>query len=264
MLEDAYPDKVAGIAGFRLGLGGRLTLLLGLVVGGLSAQTRHTADEQYLFDAVGTARSSAGLTALSWNDSLSHAAADHAERMRKEDSLSHQFEEEADLPERVAATGLRFSFISENVGVSDTAIELQTAWMDSPDHRENILDPKITMVGIAVREHAGALWAVQDFAQLAEMSLEAQERQVETLLRAAGLRKVTSTAAARATCRVSTGYAGNRPAFVLRFTSTDLTHLPAQLAVRLTQDAFSEAAVGACEPAQNTFTTYSIAVVLYR
>ena len=234
-------------------------------VGTIRAQQR-TAAEQYLFNEVNAARAAAGLPALGWSDSLMQAAAGHAERMRKEDSLSHQFEEEPDLPQRATSHGIHFTVIAENVGLSDSPVEIHTSFMNSPDHRDNILDPKVNTVGISVREDHGELWVVEDFAKTSvELSFDEQERQVAALLKTTGLNKVEATPTARDTCRMASGYAGERPAYVLRFTSADLNELPPQLIARLAQGGIGEAAIGAC-PAKtnNRFSSYSLAVVLYR
>ena len=231
----------------------------------IRAQQR-TVAEQYLFEQVNASRSASGLPALTWSDSLARAAASHADRMRTEDSLSHQFDQEPDLAERATSTGIHFTVIAENVGLSDSAVEIHSSFMNSPDHRDNVLDPKVNAVGISVRELNGELWVVEDFAKTAvELSLAEQESQVAALLQATGLKKVQPTASARDTCHLSTGFAGERPAYVLRFTTADLTELPQQLVDRLARGGVNEAAVGACPPkTMNKFSTYSIAVVLYR
>ena len=245
-------------------LAGTVLAVLGLTAPACAQQ--RTTPEQYLFQELNASRAAAGLPALTWSETLTSAAAYHAERMRKEDSLSHQFEQEPDLPERASAVGVHFTVIAENVGLSDSAAEIHNAFMNSADHRDNILDPRVNTVGIAVREERGELWAVEDFARtVSALSYEEQERQVQALLKAAGLKKVAATDAARDTCRIATGFAGDRPAYVLRFTSADLAQLPAQLTARLEKGGIGEAAVGAC-PSRTTgkFASYSVAVVLYR
>ena len=251
----------------KSGLFVRLALMgwIACAAGTIRPQQR-TVAEQYLFEQVNAARAAAGLPTLTWSGSLTQAAASHAERMRKEDALSHQFEQEPDLPERAISNGTHFTVIAENVGLSDSAVELHNSFMNSPDHRDNLLDPKVNAVGIAVREERGELWAVEDFARtVVELSFDEQERQVAALLKATGLKKVEATGPARDTCNMTSGFAGDRPAYVLRFTSADLTELPTQLTARLAQGGIGEAAVGAC-PARTVrkFSSYSIAVVLYR
>ena len=228
------------------------------------ADAQRTVAEQYLFQALNESRSAAGLPALVWSDQLTAAAAQHAERMRREAAVEHQFAREADLPERAADTGVRFSLIAENIAVAHNPAELHDMWFRSEGHRENMLEPSATAVGIALVQSNGEYWAVEDFARtLSNLSLPQQEGRVSQLLLQAGVR-AGGTAAAREMCRMSSGYVGATPAFVMRFNATDLQHLPNQLLARLQRGRISSAAVGACEYPGSAFSTYSIAVALYR
>ena len=40
---------------------------------------------------------------------------------------------------------------------------MHTAWMNSPDHRANILSPSFTSVGIGLAWANGQVWATEDF-----------------------------------------------------------------------------------------------------
>lgn len=229
------------------------------------ATAQHTVAEQYLFQAVNTERAAAGLQAVTWNPTLTHAAQDHALRMRSAQAISHQFQGEPGLAERAAASGSRFSRVAENVATSTSILEMHTALMNSPLHRDNILDPQVNSIGISVVVSGRQMWGVEDFARdVQPLSYLQQETQVEHLLSVAGASSVEANEAARATCRQSSGYTGDRPAFVMRFTSTDLSRLPTQLTTRIAQGGFSSAAVGACDTkTKSSFATYNIAVVLY-
>lgn len=240
----------------------RLALLL-LTCVRLPAQ--HTVAEQYLFQSINQERLAAGLPALAWDRHLTQAAAKHAQQMRSARAISHQFRGEADLTARAAATGTRFSRVAENVATSGSVLQMHDSLMHSQHHRENILDPQVNSVGIAVVASGPQLWAVEDFANdVQPLTLEQQEAQVEDLVRGTGLRDVASSEQARATCRKATGYAGERPAFVMRFTTSDLTRLPDQLLTRVSQGGVAQAAVGACTTqGQTAFATYTVAVVLY-
>jgi hypothetical protein len=121
-------------------------------------------------------------------------------------------------------------------------------------------------VGISVVVSGRQLWAVEDFAKdVVSMSLDEQERQVGQLLVDTGLPSVMVSDEARATCAQSSGFVGSRPAFVMRYTASDLNGLPAQLTARLAQGGVTGAAVGACASAERSdFSSYNIAVVLYR
>ncbi len=226
---------------------------------------QHTVAEQYLFQSINAERAAAGLPALSWNPTLTQAARQHALTMRSQQAISHQFQGEPGLVDRAATAGSHFSRVSENVATSASVLEMHTALMTSQHHRENILDPQVNSIGIAVVVSGRQLWGVEDFARdVQPLTYTQQEMQVAQLITNAGATNVQASDVARATCRTSSGYVGGRPAFVMRFSATDLNRLPAQLTSRLTQGGFSSVAVGACDTrTKSSFATYNIAVVLY-
>jgi hypothetical protein len=227
---------------------------------------QHTIAEQYLFQSINTERLAVGLQPLVWNPVLTGAAYAHAQRMRSAGEISHQFRGEPDVAARAAAVGAQFSRIAENVAVSNSVLDMHAALMRSPGHRENILDPKVNSVAIVVVASGAELWAVEDFARdMQSLSLDQQELQVANLIAQTGLGNVSASRTARETCRLSTGFVGERPAFVMRYTASDLGRLPAQLTTRIAQGGVTQATVGACLPQEkSSFTSYSIAVVLYR
>jgi len=187
--------------------------------------------------------------------------------MAKRESISHQYPGEPELATRGKTAGARFSMIAENVAEAQTAVRIHDAWMNSPGHRANLLDPHVDAVGISVRSRNGQLYAVQDFERSVEsLTLEQQEQTVAKLIAAAGPVTISPAADdARQTCAQSTGFAGSRqPTFVMRYTSDDLLRIPDALKVRVASGRYSEAMVGACEAAgKQPFSTYSIAVLLY-
>src|ERR1700742_3316719 len=144
-------------------------LLFCLVFLSASAQTI-SVSEQYLFQAANAERAQRGLPALRWDAALYRAAQRHAQEMAERQSISHQYPGEPELADRGKNAGARFSVISENVAEAGTAVRIHDAWMNSPGHRENLLDPRVDAVGISVRSRNGQLYAVQDF-----------ERKVESL-----------------------------------------------------------------------------------
>jgi hypothetical protein len=230
------------------------------------AQTASVA-EQYLFQAANAEREQRGLPALHWDKALNRAAYGHAQQMAARQSISHQYAGEPELAERGKSAGARFSVIAENVAEASTAVRIHDAWMNSPGHRANLLDPQVDSIGISVLQRNGQLYAVQDFERsVATLSLEAQEQAVAALVAAAGRVSVLpSSDDARRTCALSTGYAGARqPWFVMRYTSGDLMRIPDTLKAKIATGKFREAVVGACAAQGNQpFSSYSIAVLLY-
>jgi len=208
------------------------------------------------------------LQPLHWDRALYDAASYHAEQMAQRETISHQYEGEPELMARGQAAGARFSVISENVAEAPSALVIQEAWMNSAKHRENLLDPRVDSIGIRVIARGDRLYAVEDFDRsVTNLSLEQQEVAVAQLLQSrSSVAILPTTADARRTCSMETGYAGERrPWFVMRYTADDLSKIPTMLEQRLATGSYNAAVVGAC-PAEgvHNFSAYSIAVLLYR
>ncbi len=241
-------------------------LLLALAVPTASAQG--TVAVQYLLAAINQERASRGIAPVHLDAALTQAALEHARLMADRGEISHRFSDEPDLSVRVGAAGARFDRVTENVGEGPSAVNLHDAWMHSAGHRANILDPAVDAVGIAIVVRNGQMYAVQDFERsITDLTLVQQEATVGVLLDQAGLEMLPNEDARR-TCAMASGFAGEeRPSYVFRYTTADLSRLPSQLKARLTQGREHHAAVGACHPPPaadgNGFSSYSIAVVLY-
>jgi hypothetical protein len=182
-------------------------------------------------------------------------------------SISHRYAGEPELAERAKRAGARFSVIAENVAQAPTAVRIHDAWMASPGHRGNLLDPRVTDVGIRVVRRDGELYAVEDFSRAVEsVPVEEQEERVRAAVTAASdLTPVATTDETRRTCSMETGYVGSRlPWFVMRYTTTDLTKLPDALLAQLAQSRYHQVAVGACAAGgESTFSSFRVAVLLY-
>ncbi len=225
-----------------------------------------TPAEQYLLAAANRDRAASHLPPLRLDARLTVAALAHARAMAAHDDISHGFPGELELEDRAAAAGAKFSVVSENVAEADSSLTIHEMWMQSPGHRENLLDPEVDAVGISIVMRHGQMFAVEDFARTTEdLTIEEQEAEVAALLAGNGVRVQPDASDARKTCVLKTGYAGGRqPAFVMRYTATELNRLPGQLTSRLGAAKFHSAAVGACtNHGAKPFTAYSIAVMLY-
>jgi uncharacterized protein YkwD len=230
-----------------------------------SARPQAGSPETQLLDSANRDRAAAGLPALQWDMSLAAAARLHAQRMAHTNTLSHQFPGELPLQQRATQAGARFSVIAENIAQGPSAASLHHQWMNSAPHRANLLDPDLNAVGIAVVQSGETLFAVEDFAvAIPALNLDAQELQVATQLSANGLRMLRATADARKTCEMNRGFAGQRPLSVLRYETSDLSHLPDDVEQKLQNGKFHTAAVGACDAgAASGFTRFRIAILLF-
>ena len=141
-----------------------------------------------LFTLANQTRAQYGLGNLQWDPALAAAAQQHCLRMAQDGSISHRYRGEPDLTERAGNFGAHFSLIEENVAVAASAPRIHQAWMDSPHHRDNLLNPGIDRVGIAVVERGGAVYAVADYARVVQVLTPAQvEATLAGKLRARGL-----------------------------------------------------------------------------
>jgi hypothetical protein len=248
-----------------------LILLLVPAVQGLGrtawASAPGSVAEQYLFAAANSERTQRGLQPLRWDDSLYRAAGAHAQEMAARASISHQYPGEPELSARGRQAGVRFSLIAENVAESPDAVTMHTAWMNSPGHRANLLDPQVDSVGIRVIRRGGELYAVEDFARtVTDLALPDQETAVEAQLQTvANVTILPPGEDSRRTCAMETGYAGSwRPTFVMRYTTTDLAKLPKELRAQLESGRYGSAAVGACAvTGTQDFSAYKVAVMLF-
>jgi hypothetical protein len=231
-----------------------------------SANAQENGPPRILFESANHARAARGLAPLKWSNTLARAAHQHALRMAAQNTLSHQFPGEPGMVERASQAGARFGSLAENVAVGPSAESVHQQWMNSPPHRANLLDAKLDSVGIAVAEHNGSLFAVEDFSLAAgKLSVEEQEGIVDAKLRSRGLRLMSYTSDARRSCVLDNGYAGSHvPSFVLHYATADLQTLPDLLEQRIQTGKYHSAAVGACpSDAKTGFSNYRIAVLLY-
>jgi uncharacterized protein YkwD len=233
----------------------------------LLAQQQMSDDERQFFEAVNRERAAQSLFALQWDEALAKAARLHARRMAFYNVVEHQLSGEPDLEARLAEVGARFGAIAENIAVGSNPQTIHDGWMHSPGHRNNILNPRMTAVGIAaVRTNAG-LFAVQDFTlSVSNLSVEEQEKRIAALLTEGGWRVSGSKEDARKACetdQIESGTAAKAMSLV-RFETADLTKFPEELERKLRSKPFRNATVGACQAGGSPgFAHFRIAVLLF-
>lgn len=94
-----------------------------------------------------------GLDPVVWNPTLALEATDYACELITFNYFAHVNPETGEsLRDRAAAVNYEYWEIGENLaGGQTTPAQAVREWMDSPDHRENILNPDFTELGIGVR-----------------------------------------------------------------------------------------------------------------
>jgi Cysteine-rich secretory protein family len=240
--------------------------ILSFLAQSASAQGKTGDAEQTLLQSANRERATQGLAPLKWSDTLAEAARQHALQMAEQNTLSHQLPGEPALADRASRAGARFSTIAENVAEGPSAQSIHQQWMNSPQHRANLLDPQLDSVGIAVADRNGTLFAVGDFSlAIGSMSIREQEKLVEAQLQKRGLRLLDYADDGRRSCVLDNGHAGShQPSFVLHYATPDLQNLPDILEQRIQSGKYHSAVVGACPSnAKIGLSTYRVAVLLF-
>lgn len=135
-------------------------LTVGLGCGGESGGPASTATPsatesavaQEVLVLVNAERKKAGVPPLSARGELDDLAWIHSDDMLRRGYFDHD-NPEGDGPEaRAKAAGIGFTGIGENIAKGqESAAEAVESWMNSPPHRENILDASFTRLGVGVR-----------------------------------------------------------------------------------------------------------------
>ncbi len=135
----------------------RTTVLLLLVTGFLVAPRANAqpagCPNQFEFDVarlVNEERLAAGLAPLQIDVRLMAAAQRHSDDMAAQSFFSHVGSDGSTFDVRVQQAGyLQWLLLGENIAAGQTTPEaVMAAWMNSPGHRANILDPDFDHIGV--------------------------------------------------------------------------------------------------------------------
>lgn len=121
-----------------------------------------------LVDLTNSDREALALNTLSVNPTLVEAAQMKADDMAGKSYFAHTSPEGINPWYWFSKAGYRFAFAGENLAIKfDDSDMVNTAWMNSPTHRANILNDKFTEIGIAtsrgVYEGQETIFVVQMF-----------------------------------------------------------------------------------------------------
>ena len=121
-----------------------------------------------LVDLANADRTNDGLTTLSIDPTLQKAAQMKADDMASKSYFAHNSPDGHDPWYWFTQAGYSFSYAGENLAVyfSDSS-DVNTAWMNSTEHRANILNPNFTAIGIAtaqgIYQGQQTVFVVQEF-----------------------------------------------------------------------------------------------------
>lgn len=147
-----------------MGSKGRFVALcatVGILATMLVAPSAHAADnscwdyrkaERGFARRINQAREDEGLRKLSLDPELSKVARVHSREMVRATSLHHTSSDK--LAKRVTD----WLMLGENVGLGDRVGSLHQAFMDSPAHRDNVLEAAYRHIGVGTIRKNGRLW----------------------------------------------------------------------------------------------------------
>lgn len=116
----------------------------------LISQLEHKA-----FEILNEKRKENGLPPIQWSEDMAKVARLHSENMAKYKFFSHEGQDGSMVNDRADALGFsKWRAIGENIAYNrgyDNPVEFACQrWMQSPSHRENILNPRWKEAGVGV------------------------------------------------------------------------------------------------------------------
>jgi uncharacterized protein YkwD len=117
-----------------------------------------------LIDLTNQERRKQELQELTVDPLLMKMARDHSANMAKQNIMSHELNG-VTFQQRLEQSGYKASMAGENIAAGQpTPADAIAAWMKSPGHRANILNPDFTQIGVGIAQSAaGIFYYTQDF-----------------------------------------------------------------------------------------------------
>jgi hypothetical protein len=132
-------------------------MLAGLAVAAAPAAHADTGSEEALFlSLTNSLRSGLGIQTLTPQGELTSIARSWSGHMAAAGGISHN----PSLPNQVTA---KWTQLGENVGTGGTVEAIQTAFINSPHHYENLANGAYNQVGIGVVDSNGTIFVTVDF-----------------------------------------------------------------------------------------------------
>lgn len=120
---------------------------------------------QQLFDDVNATRARLGLSRLTPDPELNALAMQVAEQMATRHYFGHTDPNGVTFEQRLRASGYRYTFAAENMAFDQDESHANQAFLHSPGHYANIVDPTPHKLGVAVVAAGdGEIFYVEEFA----------------------------------------------------------------------------------------------------
>jgi uncharacterized protein YkwD len=134
----------------------RLVFILagvGIVLGLSACNAAQQPREDFFY--VNRERVTQGEGQLGWNQQLADKAQAWAQHMADTNTLSH-----SSLTDGVTGN---WSTLGENVGTGGAVGDIHTGFMNSPEHRDNIMSGRYTSMGVGVVTVGQRVWVAEEF-----------------------------------------------------------------------------------------------------
>ncbi|MGH6691447.1 MAG: CAP domain-containing protein, partial [Gammaproteobacteria bacterium] len=139
----------------RLGLVVALAAL-GLWLLGSDRAWAQAAEEGCFTASANEARAAEGIAPMSTNQDLVGLARRHSAEMAASGTIFHNNNLGSDVPGK-------WTLVGENVGQGPACASVHTAFMNSPAHRKNIMEPRYNFVGMGVVVASGTVFVTEVF-----------------------------------------------------------------------------------------------------
>ncbi|MDH3283473.1 MAG: CAP domain-containing protein [Acidobacteriota bacterium] len=166
--DDAMSPEMDGVGIAAVRAADLWLVMVAIVVDDPPTAAELAGLEVDLLDRINDIRTQHGLSGLAESAALAEIARAHSRDMASRGYFAHVSPEGLAPADRLRVRGEKFSRLSENIFMTDDPDETLAlaveSWMDSPGHRENILDADAeeSAVGIALADD-GALYFTQLF-----------------------------------------------------------------------------------------------------
>ncbi|MGH2721010.1 MAG: CAP domain-containing protein, partial [Actinomycetota bacterium] len=129
---------------------------LGLWVLGADRAWAQGAEEGCFTASANEARAAEGIAPMSTNQDLVELARRHSGEMAAAGTIFHNNNLGGDVPGK-------WTLVGENVGQGGNCGSVHTAFMNSPAHRKNIMEPRYNFVGMGVVIANGTVFVTEVF-----------------------------------------------------------------------------------------------------
>ena len=120
-----------------------------------------SAIEKAVLDLTNVERQKAGLKPLQMDENLMASARQKSADMSKNNYFDHNSPTYGSPFDQMKANGVSYRSAAENIAMGQrSAEEVVKGWMESPGHRQNILTPEFTHIGIGFDQN-GNYWTQQ-------------------------------------------------------------------------------------------------------